>query len=214
MNFIIFLSVLTWFVPIILCLGILIGSYFFRLLDLENRYLVAYIVNCFAIDLISRLMGKISENNLIFFILFSMVELSFFYLLYLKVLNVKGFLLHLLFFVSISYMGYEILCLDNANSLEFQSYSKSLCSFVILILTTLKLFDLLKDSSLMVGNLRFYSFVFIYYSVNLIFFLPFNFLINAPSLFKFYLWFLYLIITIVFYSFLVIKIWKNGVRQK
>jgi hypothetical protein len=54
----------------------------------------------------------------------------------------------------------------------------------------------------------------IYFSLNLIFFLPVNFLINVASSVKFYFWSANLLLTISFYTFLCKEIWKNGSTRK
>lgn len=214
MTFLDLLSSLTWLVPIILFFGLIVGVYFFDSLKIEYKYLLLYISFCFVIDVFSRATGRVNENNLMFFLFYSLFELVFFYSFFRKFFFTKNVIYCFVVPVSVCYIIYEGYLLNNALASEFQSYSRSLSSFVILIITIDSLFTVLKNNNLNLHQLKFYSLIFIYFSINLIFFLPINFLINAPSNIKFYFWFIHLIITIVFYSFIVIEIWKNGVRQR
>jgi hypothetical protein len=46
--------------------------------------------------------------------------------------------------------------------------------------------------------------------LNIIIFLPLDFLISEDSIFNFYIWFANLGVTVLFYLFLIYSIWKNG----
>lgn len=214
MTFLYLLSSLTWLVPIILFFGLIVGAYFFDTLKIEYKYLLLYISVCLVIDILSRITGRMSENNLMFFLFYSLFELIFFYSFFRKFFFARNFLYYFVIPVAACYIIYEGYLLSNTQASEFQSYSKSLSSFVVLIMTIDSLFTMLKKNSLNLHLLKFYSLVFVYFSINLIFFLPINFLINAPSHIKFYFWFVHLVMTIVFYLFIVVEIWKNGVKQK
>lgn len=216
MTFSSFLEILMLLVPIELFFGIVLAVYFYSYLKQSFKELTFYLTVCLATDLLSRIAGDLLGSNLVFFIIFSIFELLFFYLFYKKHFspNKKRLLINAFVYMAIAYMLGELYYLLNTKPKEFQTYSRSLSSFVILIIILDYLFKLMKSDSLKTIRLRRCSILIFYCSINLIFFLPFNFLINVHSSVKFYFWFFNLITTGIFYLLIINEIWKNGSKQK
>lgn len=209
------LEVLIWLVPLVLVFGVSLGIYYFSLLSYKSKYLLLYLGICLIVDLLSRIFAGYYGNNLALLIVFSFLELvcfySFFRHQYFKRRVVKHIVLTSLALV---YMIVEVFIMYRIPALEFQSYSKTLGSFVILLMVIDFLFELLRNKQLDYSVLRANSIFMFYFSINMIFFLPINFLINVPSEIKFYLWCVNFIVTILFYLFIVWEIWRNGLKQK
>ncbi len=216
MTFSSFLEILMLLVPIELIFGIALGIYFYSYLKLPYKELTFYLAICLITDLLSRIAGDLLGSNLVFFIIFSIFELLFFYFFYQKHFsyNKKRLLMNAFVYLAVAYMLGELYYLLNTKPKEFQTYSRSLSSFVILVIIFDYLFKLLKSNNLKSNQLKQCSILIVYCSINLIFFLPFNFLINVHSSVKFYFWFFNLITTVVFYSLIIKEIWKNGSKQK
>src|SRR5690606_3484704 len=215
MNISQFLELLFWFVPTILTIGTLVGIYHFPALSGAYKNLFLYLLICLLTDILSRIVGSIHGSNLILFIIFSIFEMIFFYYFFQKYLfkkeNIKW---KIIVVISTFYLLLELYFLSEVNPREFQTYSKSLTSLVSLLMTFDYLLIKLKDKTLNFRIIKFSSVFIIYQGLNLIILLPFNYLINVPSPVKFYFWLFLLIITLIFYGFIIIEIWKNGMRPK
>lgn len=215
MTFSSFLELSMWLVPLILISGIILGIYYYAAIELKYRYFILYFGICLLIDIVSRIAGNFYGNNLLFLVVFSLLELLFFYKFYRTCFFKRKVPRHFVAtLIACIYMTGEIYLLSTTRPEEFQSYSKTLGSFIILLMIIDFLFEMLNKKQLNNDLLKFNSILIIYFSINLIFFLPVNFLINAPSYIKFYFWFVHLIVTILFYLFIMIGIWKNGVKRK
>ena len=215
MTFNRFLSLATAFAPILLVFGLTLGAYFFRNLEKKYRFLLIYLAICFLTDILSRIVGELYGNNLIFIIIFSMLELAFFYVYYRLYFFRKAKPVYaLITFFGLIYMCYEVFTLKDVSPEEFQPYSKVICSFIIIVMSISCLFEKMAEAQQETAVIKLNSAFVIYFSLNLIFFLPVNFLINVASSVKFYFWSANLLLTISFYAFLCREIWKNGSTRK
>lgn len=209
------LSIGTLLVPLLLLFGVIAGACYYRYLDKKNRFLVAYLSVCLAVDVLSRIAGELYSNNLIFIVIFSLLELVFFYAYYRFCFFKKNKKLYsVATFIASVYMLYEMFALKDVNPIDFQPYSKVICSFIIIIMSIDCLFENINKEQQDSAIVKLNSVFVIYFSLNLIFFLPVNFLINVTSSVKFYFWFANLLLTFSFYIFLSKEIWKNGSTQK
>lgn len=209
------LSIFTTIIPLLLVVGIAVGIYYYYFLPLKYRYLLAYFGICLFIDVLSRVAGKLFENNLVLLIVFSLLELLFFYVFFRVCYFRRSVLKHTILVIAGGlYMMTEIFLLSKVAASAFQSYAKTLSSFLILVMVIDYLFDVLRRKGNVAESIPELAAFIIYFSVNLIFFLPINFLINVSSELKFYFWCINLVVTVLFYLFLVREIWKNGSMQK
>ncbi|MBL4705267.1 MAG: hypothetical protein JKY54_12150 [Flavobacteriales bacterium] len=160
----------------------------------------------------ARIVGGIAFNNLILFNVLSIVEILTFSWLYYTMINQKRWV-WLLGAAAIAYVFVETLGIDADEVASFQSYSKMVSSFAIVIMGLKYILEHVKEErSILNRNLN-YVIIF-YFSLELILLLPLNFLINQDSNLIFYIWFLHLGINILLYVYLIRFIWKNGKIQK
>jgi hypothetical protein len=215
MTFDRFLSLATLVVPLLLLFGISIGAYLKRHLEDRYRFLLIYLGMCLLIDVLSRIVGELYGNNLVFIIIFSLLELVFFYVYYRKFFFKRAVPIYtLITLLGSIFMLYEMAALKDVSPKEFQPYSKVICSFIIIVMSINCLFEKMADEQQDNAVIKLNSAFVIYFSLNLIFFLPVNFLINVASSVKFYFWSANLLLTISFYGFLCKEIWKNGSTRK
>lgn len=215
MTFFRFLSISTLSVPVLLLLGIIIGTYFYKFTETRYRFLLVYLAICFGTDVLSRIIGEIYGNNLLFILIFSLLELVFFTAFYLVCLfrrKEKKYIL--LTSAAVVFIIIELYLAGTSSPERFQPYSKVVGSFLILLMAISYLFEGIGKKQPDYSDMKLNSVFIIYFSLNLIFFLPLNFLINVPSSVKFYFWCFNLILTISFYVFLIREIWKNGSTRK
>lgn len=215
MNIPFLLAIITYIIPIVLIAGIGIGIYYYKFIKKEYRLLLLYLGICLVTDIISRIVGVIYGNNLIFIVIFSFLELLFFSIYYqIAFFKRRIWVYTIISSIALIFIAWEIVDLWNVPPSEFQSYSRVISGFFIIAIAINYLFEKIeekqKQSSLIKLN---YAFI-IFYSLHLIFFLPINFLINVPSSIKFYFWSANLLLMVTFYVYLGSEIWRNGLTQK
>lgn len=209
------LSVATLAVPFLLIGGITVGLKFRKYLQRNYMYLVVYLIICLITDVLSRIAGELYNNNLIFIVVFSLLELVFFYFYFRtsfseKVAKYYGVAIAF----AVLYMVYELVSLSNVEPAAFQPYSKVIGAFLIIVMVLNCLFQTIKDDPFVQSVSKLNSVFVLYFSLNLIFFLPVNFLINVTSSVKFYFWCANFLLTLSFYTYLSHEIWKNGSIRK
>lgn len=205
----------TYLSPVFLVLGIGIGIYFFKSIDIFHKIIVIYLGSMLAIDLLARLFGEVYGNNLIFIPILGFIELSVFSVFYyfsgLNENRATKFLLFGIIALSFLFSAWEIYKVYDVPIEEFESYSKAISTCVVVLLSIGYFIDnIRKRKNISEGEFLLNSGILMYFSLELILFLPIDFLINDGSGLKYYFWFANLIFTLVFYNFLIISVWKNG----
>ena len=115
--------------------------------------------------------------------------------------------------IGISYPLVEICLIDSQNLQSFQSYAKVLIAFLIVIMSFYYIiYQIKREYQIENRNLVFV--IIAYFSLELIFLLPLNFLINYNSPIVFYIWYVRFSVNLLFYIYLIRFIWKNGKMQK
>lgn len=215
MSFSKFIEISTLLVPVLLLAGIITGCYYYKYLKKEFRFLLLYLIICFIIDVTSRIAGEFYNNNLIFIILFSLCEVLFFTIFYQVCFFKRKMWPYIIAgTASVIYIIWEIYTMWETPPSEFQTYSRALSSFIIIIMAIHFLFEKIEHEQKNNNAIKLNSVFIIFFSLHLIFFLPINFLINVPSSVKYYFWCANLLLTMFFYIFLSREIWRNGSTQK
>lgn len=209
-------TTITWFSPSILLIGICIGIYFYNSLNAINKSISFYLLVMLLVDLSGRVLKYTYGNNLIVLPIYSLLELIMFVLFYYKFLfKAKHRLILGLSIMAMLYIVWEIINLERLETRKFQSYAKVADNFVIITLALgffYEKINIFKESKW--DNFRLNAVILIFFSINMLFFLPINFLINERSGLNHYFWISNLVITILFYLFLISFIWKNGRIRK
>lgn len=216
-----FLEILTLFTnlsPIILTIGIFLGIFCYKKVDTLRKILIFYLCVMLLLDLTARYLGEVYGNNLVLIPIYGFSDLTMFSIFYyfLGIKNnkkIKLFLI-LILILSAAFTFSEVMKVYNLPSSEFESYSKVISTLVIVFLSLgffLEKIYMKKNISSDMFMLN--SGILLYYSLNLIIFLPIDFLINGSEL-KFYFWLVNLVITLTFHTFLITSIWKNGKIQE
>lgn len=170
-----------------------------------------------AVDLFSRLLGYYG-NNLIVLIIYSLIEViavTFFY--YQFLFKKRHNLLLVLCLLAIIYIVYEIVYYTffNTSIKSFQPYAKVVDNFTVILLALIFLQEKIIDfKEQKWDNFRFNIVVLVFFTLNTLIFLPINFLVNESSGIKFYFWAGNSTLLLLFYSYLIGKIWKNGKQNK
>lgn len=205
--------------PATLIIGIVVGIVLYNRLDKLHKSITAYLILMLCVDLLSRNIKYVLGNNLIILPLYSLIELGFFVYFYNKYLFTKSnkFLIGVGIAGGI-YIIAEIFLYFVFNTLDvkqFQPYCKVIDNFIIIIMALLFFKQKISNfKELGWGNFRLNIVLLIFFTLNTIIFLPFNFLINGNSEVKFYFWMFHSVTIFLFYIFLIVEIWKNSKISK
>lgn len=203
--------------PLLLAIGIITGLFLYKKLNAVHKSIVYYFAIMLCVDLYSRYLAMYGNNQIVLLI-YSLVELIGVTYFYNKFLLVKKHIITLIIsLVAITYIGWELfsyLFLDS-DVKNFQPYAKVADNFVVILLALTFLYEKMnsyKESKW--DNFRLNIVVLVYFTLNTLIFLPFNFLVNEGSGIKFYFWGFNIVITLLFYVYLINEIWKNGRIRK
>ncbi|WP_156169160.1 hypothetical protein [Kordia jejudonensis] len=208
---------MTYLSPLVLCIGTSVGIFYFKKLDKVTKLLVYFLIGSLAIDISSRVLAELLNNNLILYVALSLLELLIFFKIF-DVLCKKKKIIRVLTIIGVSYTLIESIYL-NANNVElFQPYAKALTPLLIVIMTLVYFFELIQDElKLVKGKARYFSFnsiVLCFFALEFLFLLPINFLINGGFYLAVYVLVAHVLLLVLFYSYLTYFIWKHGKNPK
>lgn len=195
--------------------GFALGRIYYESLNVVHKGITWYLFAMILVDIASRILGP-TGNNIIVLLTFSLLEMTLFTYFYFRYLfKAKHRLILVLYVAAFLYIMYEIVSFNRAEMKGFQSYAKVVDDFMIIILA-LSFFhekiNVFKESKW--DNFRLNAIIIVFFSINLVFFLPFSFIINRTSGYQFYFWCGISFTILLFYSYLTHSIWKNGRTQK
>ena len=194
--------------PLLLIVGTGVGVIRYRSLKRGEYIIWIYLVVCLGIDIISRFYTGM-ESNLYLIQWLSLLELILFTCFY------KSFLLDkkikVMALVGLMYILGEIFIIDSFDPKGFQPYARTVSSFIILFMSMRFMLNVVKrDIKISKKIINLNTTILVYFLVQLISLLPFNYLVNVTSSITMSIWMLNLIIHIFFYIFLIKFLWKNG----
>lgn len=205
--------------PFILLVGVIMGITLFKRLNRLHKFLFTYIILMLFVDVFSKILWVIQHNNQVILLIYSLIELCFFIYFYKKhLLKKKSLALTILGVFGIAYIIGEIVyyfILNNVSATNFQPYSKVVDNTVIILLALTFLQEKMSDFTVSKWeNFRLNLVILVFFTLNTLIFLPFNFLVNESSGVKFYFWTGNVIMLLAFYSFLISEIWRNAKTKK
>ena len=209
-------AILSYFSPIILLFGIILGIVYYPRLDRAHRLLILFLSMALFIDILSRLAGEFYGNNLIFIPIFGLLELVLWSYIYFSCLMaIKNKIWLILVWILVLYNLYEIVTLLNVEPKDFNSNSRVFDSLAVVIISIVfYIKQIVNENPAKPGFMFLNTIIFAFYSLNLILYLPINFLINETSNIKFIFWSISLVLTLVFYSSIIRLIWIHGKNHK
>ncbi|WP_430409774.1 hypothetical protein [Kordia sp.] len=210
-------EILTYLSPLVLFIGTSVGLFYYQKLDKITKLLLYFLIGSLAIDISSRVLAHLLNNNLILYVVLSLLELLIFFKIY-DTLCKKKKIIRILTTVGVLYTLTESIYL-NANNVElFQPYAKALTPLLIVIMTLIYFFELIQEEmKLIKGESRYFSFnsiVLCFFALEFLFLLPINFLINGGFYLAVYVLIAHVFLLVLFYSYLTYFIWKHGKSPK
>lgn len=191
----------------------------FRRLNGYHKALGVYLGLMLLVEVSSSVIGTVYKNNHIVMPFYSLIELLFFSWFY-KVFFLgdkfrKFFLPPVV--MGILFIVFELLyyfVLQTPNPHTYQPYSKTVDNAIILAMAFTVLNANMSSANGRFGwdGFWFNMIVILFFTYNTIFFLPFNFMVNAPVEWKFLFWMSNNLSIIGFYGFITVRIVKYAFR--
>lgn len=210
-------EVITKASPLVLIIGTSVGLYYYKNLDKIGKLLLFYLIGSLAIDLSSRLLADLINNNLFLFFVLTLLELFVFLKLYYHLTKKKKLVLGLAAF-GIVYTVVESIYVNTTDVKLFQPYAKALAPLLIVSMALLFFFELIKDEEKLYKNEADYlvlnSTILCFFALQFLIFLPLNFLINTDIQLAGYIFIGNVFFLILFYMYLTYFIWKRGRNLK
>ncbi|MBY8962701.1 hypothetical protein KJK34_08055 [Flavobacterium sp. D11R37] len=214
-----FINFLPLSVKALLAIGVVIGAITFRSLDGLNRYLYFYILLMAVFEAASSILLEISNSNMIVLPIYCAVEVMYFTFLYnIYLLSKQNNILKILSFGALFYIIFETIyyfVLNDINVKFYQPYAKVADNFVIIMYALYFIYEKVNlYNEQRWDNFRLNIIVLIAFTLTLIVFLPFNFLVNEETGIKFIFWLVNIVVILLFYGYLIWHIWRNGRIRK
>jgi len=217
MTFNEFSSALAFSTGIGLIIGVAIGVFTYKKLDSLNKSLFWYLLLMLMVHLSTKIMNAIAVTSVMIFPVYSFIELSFFIYLYNKYLfNKPNKILIGLGCIGLIYIVAEFLqyfVFDTLNLKQFQPYCKIADNFIVIIMALVFYYQKMNSfNEIKWTNFKLNTAVLVYFTINTIIYIPFNFIINETIGVRLYIWTVNVVIIFLFYIYLITLIWKNGRR--
>lgn len=192
--------------------------FFHKKMDNLHKSISCYLFLMLGIDAACKIVPYIIGSNLIVLPIFSFIELLFFIYFYNRHLLPKpnkimiGLGILGMIYIITEFFKYFIV--NTLDVKQFQPYCKIADNFIIIIMALVFYYqkmNIFNETWLI--NFKLNTVILLYFTVNAIIFLPFNFIINASGNAKFYIWTINIIFILLFYLYLTILVWKSGYNK-
>lgn len=196
--------------------GIMLSLASFVKADAFYRTLIGYLCIMGAMEFTGYFLGYILKvSNHIIVLLAALADLVFFLYLYKRFFfKAKNKLITTIAALGILYILYEIyfnFIYTRVPVQEFQPYAKPVSNIVVILLALTFLYERVSTySDSRLDKFPFNNVVLMYFTLNTIIYLPFNFLVNENSGVKFYFWSANVILILLFYMYLTVQICNNA----
>lgn len=205
------ISNLTFITPLILLIGIVLNATNFRIFHGYQKVLYLLLFFSLIIDLLSRYLGWIIDNNLFIYIFSSLIEFILIFTYFVKVNLFKSKINIYLFLILLMFNFYELYTSNYIDSKYFQCYSITLNSIFLLVLVLKNIFKNIFEENYKIGiELS----LFIFLAINSLVNLPLNLLVNYEIQETYIIWLVKWINYIFFYSSTIYYLWNHGKNQK
>jgi len=184
------------------------------------RMLSVYLVLMAGMEHFGMYLAKVlNGRNHIFVLLDALTDVVFFSVLYGRYLFTKKSKLFLaLSVLSVAYICFEIFynfIYKQVSVKEFQPYSKIVSDAFVIVLALNFLYEKMNAfTATKVKHFWFNNIVMLYFTINLLVYLPFNFLVNESTGVKFVFWTLNIFCIEAFYLFLLGLIVNDALSKK
>lgn len=212
-----FSGIVSFIIPGVLIFGTISGLYNYKKIDGMHKSIAFYLLLMLIMEITSRILGRFG-NNFIILPIISLLELSFFIFFYNNYLLKRKKIFTWLGSLGLIYIIGETVfyfVLNDVTAKQFQPYSKVVDNFLIIVMALaffLEKIDGYREINW--DNFRLNTILLVFFTINMLVFLPFNFLVNETTGLKFYFWSINIVILIILDVYLTYSIWKNAHKHK
>lgn len=163
--------------------------------------------------------AQIMGSNAILFAGYCIIEICFYNYFYNKhILYKKNKFAIGLSALAIAYIVFEWtnnFIFKTIDHIQYQPYCKVISNFIIVIYTLIFFYEIANSyKAVEQERFRLNIAILITYTLTALVFLPYNYLVNEKTGINFIFWTLNVLITFLFYGYLIIMLWKNGKIHK
>lgn len=214
-----FFNIVPDLIKVLLIIGVLVGGYYYRYLNSLHKMLYYYIILMALTELFAFFAFLLSGTNMIMLPVYCATEVLYFTILYNKyLLKNENKVLKAISSVAILYIISETLyyfVFNNMSAKVYQPYVKVADNFVVIIYALYFIFEKVNSyNEQKWDNFRLNIAILTAFTLTLIVFLPFNFLVNENTGIKYAFWAVNVLILLFFYGYLILNIWRNGRIRK
>ena len=201
---------------ILVCIAIAL----YKNADAFSKKLVLYLVLMGLVEVLSYFMGYVLKiSNYILLPFYCFLELSFFLYLYKRFfLKRNFFIFNIVGLLALTYILGETLwffVLNKSDTANFQPYCKVADNFIIICLALTFLYNKMAEYNETRWDKFWINIVFLlYFTFDMLFFLPFSFIVSANNNIKFIFWILHQMALLALYSYLLIQVIKDVRNNK
>lgn len=194
---------------------LLLSVFFYKKLDNQRKAMVFYLCLMLSIEVLLIVVGLSFGSNQMILPFACFAELSFFFFLFKRHLfKQKHPIVTVIGSLGLAYIAGEFFynfVYHQVTTLEYQPYAKVVDNFVIIVFSLTYLLEKMTTyNESRWDNFALNMALLINFTLSTIFFLPFNFMVNESSDFKFYFWIFNVFLVYTFYAFLIIDIIMNA----
>lgn len=190
----------------------------FRQSNSYLKWLTVYLVIMLFVELSGEIIGGIFGSNHIIMPLMSIAELIFFLLFYREYYLQKQFShFKKAGAIAIIFILAELIwnfVLNVPDPKTFQPYSKVVDNAVVIAMALTSLYNAIaQQEQNQRGGIMFNLVMLMFFTFNTMFFLPFNFLVNAPMESKFVFWACHTISLVLFYTYIEVRVVSYAISK-
>ena len=193
--------------------AVVVMLFYIKRTDSFHKFLIFYLGTMLAMEVISHFAAMLFKTNHAVLSLYAFTELCFFAVLYREFFLKQQF--KKLLPIAITWASYIIaeflyyFVFNDFNPQRYQPYCKVAENMVILLMALSVLNSgVFANHTAAWGKFWFNVIIIIFFTLDTVFFLPFNFFVNAPLNSKFIFWIVHLFSVVLFYGYFTSIVFK------
>lgn len=214
MDILDFSSLLANYYTYALAAAVIVMLFYIKRIDRFHKFLFFYLCMMLFMEVLSHYVALILNTNHSVLSLYALTELCFFTVLYQQFFLKENFkkLLPIAvtgaLYILAEFFYYFVF--NDFNPQSYQPYCKVAENIVVLLIALNVLNSgVFANDAAAWGKFWFNVVIIIFFTLDTLFFLPFNFFVNAPLNSKFVFWMVHLFSVVLFYGYLTSLVFKN-----
>lgn len=193
-------------------MGVIIGYSSFKYSNNITKSITVYLTVMLLVDIVGKIYFLLGVNNQFILPIYSFIEILLLTYFYNKYMFSKKYkILTAINILAMFYILWDIVTFSFTSAKDFQSYAKVFDNFGIILLSLTYCYEKLDQPSVAKWeNFRLNIVIAVFFTINLVLFLPYNFIINDNGGIQFFFWQAIIFTTIAFYIYLTMLIIQDS----